>query len=116
MEDFFLQTFKELSPFGFTCLVVYLHYTGLLQKIMKNLFKINGELSTAEKLATNHIPHIEEDVRQIRKDVELIRISQEKLAPYEWCEREFKEMKDDIKETIDDLENHLNKRIDDLKT
>lgn len=119
MEDLIFKWVRELSPFGFTCLIVYLHYIGALPKIMRKILRLNGELPLAEKLATNHIPHLETDISKIKEDVAGIKVSMEKLAPYDWCEREFKEMKGeiktDLKDAIDDLEKHLGQRIDDIK-
>jgi hypothetical protein len=115
MEDILFAWVKDLSPFGFTLLMVYLHYTGLLPKAMKKIFRLNGDIGTVERLANNHIPHIEEDLKIVKRDVEVLRISHEKLATYDWCEDKFKEMKTDIKDHINTLETHLNKRIDDIK-
>ena len=114
MEELLFNWVKNLSPFGFTLLIVYLQYIGVLPRIMKGLFKINGD-TTAHMLATNHIPHLETDVAEIKKDVAEIKVSMEKLAPYDWCEKQFDKITDDIKDSIDTLENHLNKRIDDIK-
>ena len=91
--------FKLLGPYGFAFFLVMLHFLesrGLLPSILsrkgRTSFNSNGN----------------KEIRKIREDIGKILVDLEKRPPYDWIEKQIKELKSDFKDRIESV----HKRID----
>ncbi len=87
--------FRELGPYGFAGFLVLLHFLeskGLLPSIFNRggKFKYNGNG---------------------QKEISDIKVELERRPTYKWAEDQFKELKDDVKGSLENTEKHLTERI-----
>lgn len=96
--------FDKLGPYGFTLLVllmVFLDDRGLLPK---KLFKNRTGSMSIEGNGKR-------EIEDIKRDINDLKVKLERRVEYNWIEREFKELKNELKEFITNVEKHLKEQI-----
>ena len=109
-EDFFVKLITGLGPYGFTVLLIV--YMMLAEKGIVPKFggKRNGN-GNGDKdyhtIMTNHLPHLESRINELDNHISDIKVNMEKKVPFDWAEKKFEKLENDMNKRFDRLEDKI---------